>query len=233
MLAFYPRFIRTFDDLPGHVSLLIHVWNGCNMRCYGCHNYGELIAAGPDDSQLSAEQTIRRLADCGRLFDAVLLSGGEFLMNGLAEIERFLVQVRASFPGKIVVFTNGTFPRKLRRLLDARLIDGAHIDMKLPYHCLDPVLDREVYEAIIGVAPSARCVRDMLEAVETVVRHNSRISQVRTVRYPLLSDEYFEHIRSYVHELKIRHNSAVSYFLNPYYPPQFAANGAAKLHAMI
>lgn len=224
MLAFYPRFIRTFEDLPGYTSLLIHAWNGCNMRCHGCHNYEELIAAGSDGSHLDAEQAVRRLADCGGLFDAVLLSGGEFLMNGLAGIERFLAQVRQVFQGKIVVFTNGTYPHKLQRLLDSGLIDGAHIDMKLPYHLLDPAIDREVYEAVIGAAPSARFVQDMLEAVETVIRHNSPVSQVRTVRYPLLSDEYFEQIRLFVEALKIRHNSGVPYFLNPYHPPQFTAS---------
>lgn len=224
MLAFYPRFIRTFVDLPGHTSLLIHAWNGCNMHCFGCHNYEELISAGPDGSHLNAEQVVRRLADCGGLFDAVLLSGGEFLMNERAEVERFLVQVREVFAGKIVVFTNGSYPRKLQRLLDSGLIDGAHIDMKLPYHRLDPALDREVYEAVIGIAPPARFVQDMLEAVETVIRHNSMVSQVRTVRYPLLSDEYFEQIRLFVEALKIKHNSGVPYFLNPYHPPQFAAS---------
>ena len=44
MLAFYPRFIRTFDDLLDHVSLLVHSWKRCYMRCNGCHNFQELIA---------------------------------------------------------------------------------------------------------------------------------------------------------------------------------------------
>lgn len=217
MLTFYPRFIRTFDDLPGHVSLLVHSWNGCNMRCFGCHNYDELIAAKPDDRRLTAAQVIGRLAAGGDLFDAVLLSGGEFLLNDIAGIERFLQRVREVFQGKVVVFTNGTFPRKLRLLLDSGLIDGVHIDMKLPFHCLDPELDRDVYEAIIGTVPSRRYCEDILESVELVIRHNSGVSQVRTVRYPVLSDEYFEQIRQYVENLKSRHHSRVPYDLNPYY----------------
>ncbi|WP_314001630.1 radical SAM protein [uncultured Paenibacillus sp.] len=219
MLAFYPRFIRTFDDLPGHVSLLIHAWNGCNMRCYGCHNHDELIAKKPD-GHLTAEQVIERLGECNDMFDAVLFSGGEFMMNEASEISHFLNRVRKIFKGKIIVFTNGTFPRKLQRMLADNLVDGVHIDMKLPYHCLDPEDDRELFEAIIGTVPTKRCCRDILESVETVIRHNSRLSQVRTVRYPLLSDEYFERIQEYVNGLKTKYDSVVPYFLNPFHPPQ-------------
>jgi pyruvate-formate lyase-activating enzyme len=219
MLAFYPRFIRTFDDLPGYVSLLIHSWNGCNMRCFGCHNYEELIAKKPV-GHLTSEQVIDRLKNGNDLFDAVLLSGGEFLMNETSAITSFLARIRETFKGEIIIFTNGTYPRKLQRILADHLIDGVHIDMKLPFHCLDPDDDREVFEAIIGTSPSRSYCQDILESVEIVIRHNSKVSQVRTVRYPLLSDEYFDQIRMYVQRLKTKFNSDVPYFLNPYHPPQ-------------
>lgn len=219
MLAFYPGFIRSFDDLPGRVSLLIHSWNGCNMRCFGCHNYDELIATKPDRSRLTADQAVERIRECAGLFDALLVSG-EFLMNNASDIADFFRRIRGVFDGAVVVYTNGSYPRKLRMLLDWRLIDGVHIDMKLPYHQLDPDEDSDVYEAIIGTVPPRRMCRDMLESVETVIRHNGETSQVRTVRYPLLSGEYFEQIRAYVNELNVRHGSRVPYFLNPYHPPQ-------------
>ncbi|TVX95955.1 hypothetical protein [Cohnella terricola] len=141
-----------------------------------------------------------------------------------SEIVEFLKQVREVFRGKIIVFTNGTFPEKLQDLLAGRLIDGAHVDMKLPYHGLGPLDDREVYEAIIGVAPSKQFLRNILESVEIVIRHNSKLSQVRTVRYPMLSEEFFEQIRIYVSRLKNKYGSNVPYFLNPFYP-QPAATG--------
>lgn len=219
MLAFYPHFIRTFDDLPGYVSLLIHAWNGCNMRCFGCHNYDELIATKPN-GHLNAEHVLDRLDGCADLFDAVLFSGGEFLISSASEIERFLEQVRSVFKGKIIIYTNGTYPRKLQRLFARHLVDGVHIDMKLPIHRLDPEVDRDVFEAILGIVPSKRFCRDILQSVEIVIRHNSSLSQVRTVKYPLLSDEYFEHIRAYVTDLKSKYESVVPYFLNPFYSPQ-------------
>lgn len=227
MLAFYPRFTRTLDDLPGHISLLVHAWNGCNLRCYGCHNYDELIAARPT-GHLNAAQVIHRLKGADQLFDALLLSGGEFLINEYDEIEAFLTGVRTVYEGKIVILTNGTYPRKLQRLLAAKLIDGAHVDMKLPFHLMDAAEDREIYQAVLGVAPSARLGEDVLESVAAVIRHNSELSQVRTVRYPLLSDEYFEFVRQYVEALKEKHSSDVPYFLNPYYPPSGAATKAAN-----
>jgi len=225
MLAFYPRFIRTFDDLPGHISLLIHAWNGCNMRCYGCHNYDELIAKKPN-GHLTSRQVIDRLDGCNEMFDAVLFSGGEFLMNDVGDIEPFLRQVRRIFKGKIIVFTNGTFPRKLQHILALDLADGIHIDMKLPFHCLDPEGDREVFEAIIGMMPTKRLCQDILESVETVIRHNSRVSQVRTVRYPLLSDEYFDRISEYVNGLKTKYSSQIPYRINPFHPTQESVQGS-------
>ncbi len=223
MLTFYPRFIRTFDDLPSHVSLLIHSWNGCNLRCLGCHNYDELIAKKPDN-YLNAEQVISRLDGCAEIFDAVIFSGGEFLINELSEIEHFLKQVRRVFNGKTIIFTNGTFPCKMQSLMNNQLVDGFHIDMKLPFHGLNPKDDREVFQAILGLVPSVSTCQDILESVELVIRHNSSLSQVRTVKYPLLSDEYFEQIREYVIGLIEKYDSAVPYFLNPYHPPLILQN---------
>jgi pyruvate-formate lyase-activating enzyme len=219
MLAFYPRFIRTFEDLPGHVSLLIHAWNGCNLRCFGCHNYDELIAKKPE-GHLTAEQALERIASSGGLFDAVLFSGGEFLLNNGEEIESFLRRVRSVFSGKIIILTNGSYPRKMRRLLEHDWIDGVHLDLKLPFHLLDPEEDREVFKTVLGTVPSERFCRDILESVEIVIRHNSAYSQVRTVCYPMLSEEFFEHIASYINDLKLRFGSAVPYRLNPFHPPQ-------------
>lgn len=220
MLAFHPRFVRTFDDLPGRLSLLIHAWNGCNMRCLGCHNHEELIAARADASHLNAEQTLVRIAAANTLFDAVLLSGGEFLIGAMAEIEPFLEQVRGVFDGCVVIYSNGTYPGKLERLLARGLVDGVHLDVKLPYHLLDPSAESDLYEAILGTVPSERMRRSLLASIELVIAHDSPVSRVRTVRYPLLSDEYFETIASLVLDLKHKHRSSVPYDLNPYYAPE-------------
>ncbi|NEW05896.1 radical SAM protein [Paenibacillus sp. SYP-B3998] len=218
MLFFYPQFIRTFVDLPGHLSLLIHAWNGCNMRCYGCHNYDELIAKKPK-GHLTSDQTIRRIEACSDMFDAVIFSGGEFLINEAIAIEDFLRHVRRIFRGKIIIFTNGSFPRKLQRILANNWVDGVHIDLKLPLHCLDPEDNPDLFEAIIGTVPSKRFCQDILDSVEIVIRHNSSLSQVRTVRYPLLSNEYFERIQEYVNELIRKHSSNVPYYINPFQMP--------------
>lgn len=220
MLAFHPRFVRTFDDLPGYLGLLIHAWNGCNMRCLGCHNHKELIATQADASHLNAEQTIIRIAAANTLFDAVLLSGGEFLIGAFAEIEAFLEQVRVVFDGCIIIYSNGTFPDKLERLLSGNLIDGVHLDVKLPYHLLDPGTEADLYEAILGIVPSSRIRRRLLASLELVIAHDSPLSRLRTVRYPLLSDEYFETIAELILDLKRKHHSNVPYDLNPYYEPE-------------
>lgn len=218
MLTFYPRLIRSFTDLPGHTSLMIHSLNGCHLRCFGCHNYDALIQSPPDHF-LSEEEVLQRIAQNGFLFDAVIISGGEFLMGNLSQIMAFLQRLKKGFNGKIIVNTNGAFPQKVRTLLEQHLVDGIHIDMKLPYHCLDVLEDREVYKAVLGVVPTRSLIGSMLTSIEEVIRHNSPDSQVRTVRYPILSDEYFTEIQNYVQSLKEKYDSDVPYHLNPYYQP--------------
>ncbi|GLI04579.1 hypothetical protein YDYSG_06090 [Paenibacillus tyrfis] len=218
MLRFYPIMIRTFDDLPGNTSLVIHSLAGCNLHCFGCHNYDELVAS-KHEHYLLAGDILQQIKMNGYLFDALIFSGGEFLMGNLTEIILFLAELRKGFPGKIIINTNGTFPEKIRHLLERELADGIHIDMKLPYHAFNRNVDMAAYQAVLGVVPTPALVQNMMSAIQLVIRHNSPFSQVRTVKYPVLSEEYFEQIRSYVDELKERYNSEVTYKLNEFYFP--------------
>ncbi|KPV56600.1 hypothetical protein QJ48_26795 [Paenibacillus sp. A3] len=218
MLRFYPIMIRTFEDLPGNTSLVIHSLAGCNLHCFGCHNYDELVASN-HEHYLLPDDILQQIKMSGFLFDAVIFSGGEFLMGNLEEISVFLTKLRKWFQGKIIINTNGTFPEKIRHLLERELADGIHIDMKLPYHSFDKNVDMAAYQAVLGVLPTPELVQNMMSAIQLVVRHNSPLSQVRTVKYPVLSEEYFEQIRSYVDELNGRYNSNVAYKLNEFYFP--------------
>ncbi|WP_163856977.1 radical SAM protein [Paenibacillus elgii] len=218
MLRFYPIMIRTFDDLPGNTSLVIHSLAGCNLHCFGCHNYDELVAP-EHEHYLLAGDILQQIKMNGYLFDALIFSGGEFLMGNLKEITLFLTDLKRGFLGKIIINTNGTFPEKIRHLLERELVDGIHIDMKMPYHAFDRNVDMAAYQAVLGVVPTPALVQNMMSAIQLVIRHNSPFSQVRTVKYPVLSEVYFEQIRSYVDELKERYNSEVTYKLNEFYYP--------------
>lgn len=214
-IKFYNNFIRTFTDLPDHTTLLIHSLSGCPLKCFGCHNYDEIIANTPEEYK-TIDDLYEYLELSGFLFDAIMFSGGEFLINSMKEIRELLIEVRAQFDGVIIVTTSGMYFDKLQALYDEHLVDGVHIDMKLPYHMLDVVDDAHIYQDIMGIKPSKKMVENLLNSVDAVIAHNSELDQVRTVRYPLLDDTFFTEIKMYIDAQKIHYNSIVPYFLNDF-----------------
>lgn len=217
-MKLYNNFIRTFTDLPNHTTLLLHSLSGCPLKCFGCHNYDEIIANTPKEFK-TLDDLYDYLKKSGFLFDAVMFSGGEFLINPLDEVCALLQHVRALFDGKIIVTTSGIYHQKLRTLYEENLVDGIHVDMKLPYHVLDVKEDAQIYQDIMGIKPSQKVVDQLIASVDAVIEHNSILDQVRTVRYPLLDDAFFTEIRQFVEERKAYYGSVVPYFLNEFVYP--------------
>ncbi len=214
-MKFYKNIIRTFNDLPNHSSLLIHSLIGCNLKCFGCHNYSEIVAKKHPNYYTEAE-ILKQIAQNGFMFDAVIFSGGEFLIEDLKSLERFLNNLRELFSGHIIINTNGTYPEKIEYLLNHKLVSGFHIDMKLPYHLLDPIKDQDIYQAILGVRLNKRLQEKILTSIEIVVKDNSPYSQIRTVKYPLLTNEFFRETQEYLYHLNLSYHSQVPYHLNDF-----------------
>lgn len=217
-MKFYNNFIRTFADFPGHTTLLIHSLAGCPLKCFGCHNYDEIIANTPKIYKEPVD-LYTYLKQSGFLFDAVMFSGGEFLMSPIEKIKALLSKVREYFSGKIIITTSGMYPLKIKTLYKNNLADGFHIDMKLPYHALDVKEDAEIYEKIMGIIPTPKMVENLLTSLDTVLAHNSPNDQVRTVKYPLLDTDFFLEIEHYIKKRKNHFNSQVDYFLNDFMAP--------------
>ncbi|SER62289.1 Pyruvate-formate lyase-activating enzyme [Gracilibacillus ureilyticus] len=217
-MKFYNNFIRTFTDLPDHTTLLVHSLSGCLLHCYGCHNYEEIVANTPKQYK-TEEELLNYLEKSGFLFDAIMFSGGEFLIDKVSEIEKLLQQVRNIFNGKIIITTCGVYPDKIKKLLTENLADGFHIDMKLPYHVLNAENDKQIFRDVMGITPNRRLIEKLLLSIDHVIEHNSSIDQIRTVKYPILADIFFDEIRNYVEERKDHFRSSVPYFLNEFMHP--------------
>lgn len=217
-MKLYNNFIRTFTDLPNHTTLLIHSLSGCPLKCYGCHNYDEIIANTPKEYK-TTDDLYLYLNKSALLFDAIMFSGGEFLINPLEEVRSLLRKVRTLFDGKIIVTTSGIYYQKIQALYEESLVDGIHIDMKLPYHVLDIKEDAQIYKDIMGLNPNQRVVNQLIKSVDAVIEHNSILDQVRTVRYPLLDEAFFTEIENFVEERKAYHKSIVPYYLNDFVYP--------------
>lgn len=215
MMKFYEKFIRTFHDVPDHTTLLVHSLSGCPLHCFGCHNYDDIVANTPKEYK-TVEDLSNYIENSGFLFDAMMFSGGEFLIDDIHKICDILQQIRHEFHGKIIVTTSGMYPNKIQKLYENRLVDGIHIDMKLPYHALDVQTDRAIFQDIMGIKPSKRMVENLLTSIDTVIAHNAAVDQVRTVKYPILDEAFFTEIQAYIDARKAHFNSNVSYFLNDF-----------------
>ena len=120
----------TLLDFPEKTAATVFT-PGCNFRCPFCHNsdlvLGENSGGNPVFPEILLEEFFAFLDKRHGLLDGVCITGGEpLLQNG---IEDFCRRIKAEgFAVKLD--TNGSFPEKLRDLVDANLIDYVAMDVK-------------------------------------------------------------------------------------------------------
>ena len=112
----------TLLDFPGHVACTVFL-QGCNFRCPFCHNSS--LVLGTD--AISEDEVFRFLNTRQGLLDGVAITGGEPLLS--AELPDFLRKIK-SLGYKTKVDTNGSFPEKLRSLIDDGLVEYVAMDVK-------------------------------------------------------------------------------------------------------
>lgn len=153
-------------DFPGFLSATIFT-GGCNFRCPYCHNADlvlrpESLAGIPHD-ELFAFLEARR-----GFLEAVCVTGGEPLLHKdlgdlLARIKDRNLLVKLD--------TNGSFPGRLRDLLERGLVDAVAMDVKA-----SPGRYAEVVNAAVDP-------QDILDSM-TVIRRSGRRYVFRTTVVP-------------------------------------------------
>lgn len=112
-------------DYPGKIAATVFT-GGCNLRCPFCHN-ALLVTRLSESPRLDENEVLRFLEARRGLLDAVVLSGGEpLLQSGTAE---FLEKIR-SMGFLIKLDTNGCYPEALADILDRGLADYVAMDIK-------------------------------------------------------------------------------------------------------
>lgn len=115
----------TLLDFPGKVACTVFT-GGCNFRCPFCHNASLVLHAGEVD-EISEEDFFSYISKRKGILDGVCITGGEPLLS--TGIEDFIRKIKAL--GLLVKLdTNGTFPEKLKHLLDEGLLDYVAMDIK-------------------------------------------------------------------------------------------------------
>ena len=124
-------------DYPGKLAATVFT-GGCNLRCPFCHN-ALLVTRLSESPRLDTEEVLRFLKSRKGLLDAVVLSGGEPLLQ--PDAADFLAAVKDM--GYLVKLdTNGCYPKALGDILNRNLVDYVAMDVKN---------SKEKYAATVGI----------------------------------------------------------------------------------
>ncbi len=114
----------TLLDFPGHTACTLFT-SGCNMRCPFCHNASLVTGDAPES--FCEEEILSYLKKRQGLLDGVAITGGEPLLH--KDIGDFIKKIKETgFAVKLD--TNGSFPDRLKGLIDDGLIDYIAMDIK-------------------------------------------------------------------------------------------------------
>lgn len=115
----------TLLDYPGRVACTIFT-GGCDLRCPFCHN-ASLALPGRERDVIGHAELMAFLKKRVGILDGVAVTGGEPLLH--ADIEGLLADIKA-LGYSIKLDTNGTFPARLRSIVEAGLVDRVAMDIK-------------------------------------------------------------------------------------------------------
>jgi len=138
----------TLLDFPGKIACILFT-GGCNFRCPFCHNAS--LVRLKDTQEYSTEEILSFLKKRQGILEGVCISGGEpLLQNGLSD---FLREVKA-LGYSVKLDTNGSFPKKLKALVEEGLVDYVAMDIKNSF---------EKYEETAGAKVDADAIKESME----------------------------------------------------------------------
>ncbi len=124
--------LRGFDkftlvDYPGKIGCIVFS-GGCNLRCPFCHNPC-LVFDPASQPRVTDKEFFSFLNTRRGLVEGVVISGGEPMLND--DLADFCGRIR-QLGFLVKVDTNGTFPDRVERLIEAGAVDSFGIDYKAP-----------------------------------------------------------------------------------------------------
>ncbi|MCP1102831.1 pyruvate formate lyase activating enzyme [Aequitasia blattaphilus] len=115
----------TLLDYPEKIAATIFT-SGCNFRCPFCHNASLVVETDKYD-KISEQEVLSFLKKRKGILEGVCISGGEPLLQH--DIEEFIKKIKEM--GYLVKLdTNGSYPEKLKRLVENKLVDYVAMDLK-------------------------------------------------------------------------------------------------------
>ncbi|MBE6504482.1 MAG: anaerobic ribonucleoside-triphosphate reductase activating protein [Methanobrevibacter millerae] len=153
-------------EFHGNMSLVIFM-SKCPLACRYCHNV-ELLE---DNTQKTFEEVKAEIDNSADFIDAVVISGGEPLMQLDALIELFTYIKSIGLKTKLD--TSGIYPDKIEKLLELELLDFVSLDVKAPF---------EKYRKVTGSNVGSQVKKSMkLLSADENVRLEVRTTYVPTL----------------------------------------------------
>lgn len=156
-------------DWPDHLTATVFL-QGCPWNCFYCHNQALIPARTP--GQVAWEEVRALLRRRRGLLDGVVLTGGEALrQDALADAAREVMDMGF----RVGLHTAGPYPRRLRDMIEAGLVDWVGLDIKaLPEH----------YGQVVGRAGAAARAWESLEVLVEAAGRGGPDFEVRTTVVP-------------------------------------------------
>ncbi len=179
----------TLLDYPGHTACTVFT-AGCNFRCPFCHN-AALVTEIDSSAALGEEAFFQFLKKRQGILDGVCITGGEPLLE--PDIGAFMGKIK-DLGFAVKLDTNGSFPEKLKNLMEEGLVDYVAMDIK---NCL------EKYSLTAGVAIDTAAIE---KSIDLLMGGNVEYEFRTTVVKPL-------HVVEDIEKIAMRIRGAKQYFL--------------------
>lgn len=148
----------TLLDYPGKTACTVFL-SGCNFRCPFCHN-ASLVVPEKLDEGIEEEELFRFLKKRQGLLEGVCITGGEPLLR--EEIYPLLVKIK-DCGYQVKLDTNGSFPERLKKTVEAGLVDYVAMDLKNSPSHYKKTIGFETSKAAANTAEIAQSVQYLLK----------------------------------------------------------------------
>jgi pyruvate formate lyase activating enzyme len=157
-------------DYPDYISAII--WTiGCNFQCPFCYNKNIVLG---NVKPIPEGEILSFLKKRKGLLEGLVITGGEPLLQ--KDIIDFILKVK-KLKYLIKFDTNGTFPKKLKEIIDKSLVDYISMDIKAP---------QNKYNKLAGVTVNLKDIKQSIE----IIQNNAPDYEFRTTFVPgLLNKE--------------------------------------------
>ncbi len=155
----------SFVDWPGRSCAVVFT-GGCNLRCPFCHNH-PLVLDHQSLPAIGINEIMSRIAPLEKWLGGICVTGGEPTLH--KELPELLAALRPTGLA-IKLDSNGTNPRVLARLIEAKLVDMIDMDVKAP-------LDTEKYRLAAGNEVDIAAIRASIAIIgQSGVAHRFRMT---------------------------------------------------------